>query len=193
MPKSSFYIVNALTIYRLLASLVLLYFVIRREMEPFRWLLAISFLTDALDGNLARRYHVTSARGARYDSIADDLTTVMALAGIFVFKPGFIQHERVLVILLTVFYLAQTLLALFRYGKISSFHTLLAKGATIFQGVFFLLLFFLPDWPLAFFRVAAFITLLDLLEEIILVLLISDWKANVKGLYWVIKSARHQA
>jgi phosphatidylglycerophosphate synthase len=151
-------------------------------------LLFVSLFTDAIDGFLARKFKVTSIMGSKFDSIADDLTILMAVIGVFVFKPGFISHEKLLVIILLGLYLLQTTLAIIRYGKISSFHTYLAKFAAIAQGLFLILLFFLTDWPLGLFRIAAALTILDLLEEIVLVLILTKWQTDVKGLFWVLKN-----
>ena len=132
---------------------------------------------------------MVSVAGARIDSIADDLTVLMAVLGVVVLKPEFIRQELNLIIVLLVLYLLQTIMALTRYGKISSFHTYLAKIAALFQGMFFVLLFFLPQWPMLLFYVASAMTILDLVEEIILVLLLPEWKTDVKGLYWIKKKA----
>src|SRR6476620_2468917 len=180
-------IVNSITLYRLFASFVLLYFIVMNDITVFKWLLLVSFFTDAIDGFLARKFHVTSIMGSKFDSIADDLTILMAVIGVFEFKPGFISHEKLLVITLLGLYLIQTILALIKYRKISSFHTYLVKFAAIAQGLFLIFLFFLPQWPLGLFRVAAVLTILDLLEEIILVSMIAKWQTDVKGIFWVIK------
>lgn len=189
MHRRSYYIINGITIYRLAASLLLLYLVLLKREDIFKWLLGLSFFTDAIDGFLARKYKVVSVVGARIDSIADDLTVLMAVIGVVVLKPEFIRQELNLIIVLLVLYLLQTIMALTRYGKISSFHTYLAKIAALFQGMFFVLLFFLPQWPMLLFYVASAMTILDLVEEIILVLLLPEWKTDVKGLYWIKKKA----
>lgn len=120
-------IVNSITLYRLFASLLLLYFIIINDLTVFKWMLLVSFFTDAIDGFLARKFKVTSIMGSKFDSIADDLTILMAVIGVFEFKPGFISHEKFLVVTLLGLYLIQTILALLRYGRMSSFHTYLAK------------------------------------------------------------------
>jgi cardiolipin synthase len=78
-------------------------------------------------------------------------------------------------------------LAFVRYGKISSFHTYMAKLAALMQGSFLILLFFLQEPVYVLFYIAFFVTVIDLIEEIILVLLLPVWQTNVKGLYWVLK------
>lgn len=186
MKKPVFYIVNGITLYRLLAAPVLLYFVLTGRIDIFKWLLAVSFFTDAIDGYLARRFGVTSVRGSKLDSIADDLTVVVAIVGLILLRPQFIREQYAVIIPLLLLYGLQTTLALVRYGKISSFHTYLAKGAAVLQGVFLVLAFFAePNLPL--FYAVALLTAVDLLEEAVLVVLLPRWQVNVKGLYWVWK------
>ena len=187
MQKRSYYWVNAITIYRLVAAPILLIFVYINQIEYFKWLLAVSFFTDAIDGFLARRYKVNSTFGARLDSIADDFTILVSLVGIWVFKPEVLKEHMMIVIILLVLLVVQNVLSFIRYSKLSSFHTYGAKLAAIFQGVFILLVFFLPQVPVIFFYLAAGITALDLVEEIVLVLVLKEWKTDVKGLYWVVK------
>jgi CDP-diacylglycerol--glycerol-3-phosphate 3-phosphatidyltransferase len=187
MHKKSYYTINAITLYRLAVTPVLVYLALDHQPGPFKWLLAVSFFTDAIDGYLARRYKVTSILGSRLDSIADELTIFSAITGMLVFKPAFIRHELIPIGILAVLYILQTGLALIRYGRMTSFHTYMAKIAAIMQGIFLLLLFFLAEPSYAIFYIAVIITLLDLAEEIILVFILPRWQANVKGLYWIMK------
>jgi phosphatidylglycerophosphate synthase len=188
MHKRSYYIINAITMYRLVAAPLLAFLALEHRAGPFKWLLAVSFFTDAIDGYLSRRYKVTSMLGSRLDSMADDFTIVAAMIGLLVFKPGFLRQELILFGVLLGLYILQTGLALIRYGKITSFHTYVAKTAAIMQGIFLLLMFFLSVPPYTIFYIAVIITMLDLTEEIILVLILPRWQADVKGLYWVIKN-----
>lgn len=193
MSKRAHYIVNGITLYRIVTAPVLLFLLWRHELDWFKWLLAASFFTDAIDGFIARRYKVTSIAGARLDSIGDDLTVLVAIIGMVVLKKEFVMQEIVIVSILGGLFVIQTVLALVRYGKQSSFHTLLAKTAAILQGLFLLLLFFLPQPSYLLFYLMAAVTALDLLEEIILVLLLPRWQANVKGLYWVLRKKEHHS
>lgn len=188
MHKPAYYIINGITLYRAIAAPLLILLIIGDRPVLFRWLLAISFFTDAIDGYLARRYKVASIMGSKLDSIADDLTIAAAIVGIIVFRAEFIKHEFILISLLLTLYITQTMLALIRYGRISSFHTYAAKTAAVLQGIFIIFLFFLPLPVYYLFHIAAAVTCLELIEEIILVLLLPRWMANIKGLYWVIKN-----
>ena len=188
MNKRAYYIVNTITWYRVIAAPVMMLLLCRHQHGLFGWMLLISFLTDAADGYLARKFNVISKFGSTLDSIGDDLTIAVAIIGIIVFKPGFITDEIVLIVILLFLYLLQIVLALIRYGKISGFHTYAAKIAAVLQGAFLLLFFFLPKPVYILFYFTAIFTIIDLAEEIILVLILPRWTADVKGLYWVLKS-----
>jgi len=190
MIKSSYYIVNGITLYRLLAAPFLVYLIINHRLDLFKWMLALSFFTDAIDGFLARKYKVTSIAGARLDSIGDDLTVLVAMIGIILTKPEFIRQEIYLFLILLVLFLFQVTLAFVRYGKMTNFHTYTAKIAAILQGIFLLLFYFFdpPVYPL--FYIAIGVTAIELVEGIILVLILPVWEVNVKGLYWVLKRKR---
>ena len=187
MQKNSYYIINGITLYRLLAAPFLLFLIVTNQPDLFKWLLAISFFTDAIDGFLARRYKVVSVMGAKLDSIGDDLTVIVGIIGLFVFKRDFINQEFIWLLLLLVLFLIQVISAFVHYGTVTSFHTYLAKLAAISQGVFLILAFFIPEPIRILFYIAIAITALDLLEEIMLTFLLPEWKANVKGIYWVLK------
>lgn len=187
MNNRIYYIVNGITAYRLITAPLLLLLIFNKVPDLFKWLLAVSFLTDAVDGFLARKYHVTSIVGSMLDSIADDLTVFVALVGMIVFKPEFIRQEILLLLLLLLLFIIQTGLAIRKYGKITSFHTYAAKVATILQAIFMVLFFLLPDPIYILFYSTILITGMELVEEIIIMFWLPQWEANVKGLYWIIK------
>lgn len=185
--KPSYYSVNAITLYRLLAAPVLLLLLFHEQLLLFKWLLAVSFLTDAVDGYLARRYKVTSMFGSILDSVSDDLTIAVAIVGIALVNPGFLKKELIWVIIQSALFITQISFALFRYGRISSFHTYLAKFVTVFQGIFLVLFYWLPEPVYPLFYFVSVLTVADLLEEIILVAIAPKWETDIKGLYWFIK------
>lgn len=190
--KSNYYIVNAITFYRLVAAPVLLIMLVTNQLAIFKWLLAVSFFTDAIDGYLARKYKVTSVLGSLLDSISDDLTIAVAIVGIVLVNPEFMRKELALILIQVALFITQVGLALLRYHKISSFHTWLAKLATVFQGIFLVLFFWLPAPVYGLFYLVSGLTILDLLEEIALVMILPEWKTNIKGLYWEIKQRSAQ-
>lgn len=188
--NKAWYVINGITLYRIIAAPFLLVLLFSGQYDVFKWLLGVSFFTDLIDGFLARKFKVASVLGTKLDSIGDDLTVLVAMIALFVMKGSFIRQEKFIFIILLVLFLVQTSYAFIRYRKMTSFHTYLAKGAAILQGVFLLLVFFTNKPDIIIFYAAAFITMLELIEEIILVSLLPDWQTNVRGIYWVLKKKK---
>ena len=186
--KQAWYIINGITLYRTIAAPFLLVLLFTKQYDIFKWLLAVSFFTDLVDGYLARKFKVTSILGTKLDSIGDDLTVLVGLIALFVLKLEFIKQHVIIFIILLVLFIVQTTYAFIRYREMTNFHTYLAKTAALLQGVFLILVFFTDDPILILFYAATFVTMLELTEEIILVNLLPQWKANVKGVYWVLKN-----
>ncbi len=191
--KKAWYVINGITLYRVVAAPFLLVLLFTGRYELFKWLLGLSFFTDLIDGFLARKFKVTSVAGTRLDSLGDDLTILVAMTGLFVMKPEFIKQEKVAFIILLALFLVQTIYAFIRYGKMTSFHTWLAKAAAIFQGVFLLLVLFTGEPNMILFYTAVLVTMLELIEEIILVYLLPVWETDVKGIIQLFKKKKQEA
>ena len=190
--KKAWYVINGITLYRIVAAPFLLVLLFSGQYDIFKWLLGVSFFTDMIDGFLARKYKVASIMGTKLDSIGDDLTVLVGIIALFVMKGSFIRQEKIIFIILLVLFLIQTSYAFIRYRKMTNFHTYLAKAAALLQGVFLLVTFFTDEPNIILFYAAAFITTLELIEEIILVRLLPEWETNIKGIYWVFKKKKHR-
>ncbi|HEY9048536.1 MAG TPA: CDP-alcohol phosphatidyltransferase family protein [Ohtaekwangia sp.] len=188
--RISYYVINGITMYRLVSAPFLLLLAIKGESDWFKWLIAFSFLTDAIDGPLSRKFEVTSVFGARLDSVADDATVLVSTLGLWIMHREFIYSHWIVIAGLFALFGIQTIAALIAYRKVTSFHTYLAKTAAVVQAIFFLLMFFAWPFSTAAFYIACAVTGIQLVEEIILVIILPEWKANVKGLYWVWRPQR---
>ena len=179
--------INIITLYRTLAFPFLLLLIFTDRFDIFKWMLIVSFLTDAVDGFLARGYKVNSVLGAKMDSIGDDLTILAAVIGLIVAKSEFLLENWLpFAIPLSLFFIQLTM-AIIRYGKISSFHTYMAKTSAVLQGFFLCSMFLFPEPAFWLFYTTSIFTTIGLIEEIIIVMVMAEWKTNVHGLYWVLK------
>lgn len=180
-----------LSVYRILAAPVLIVFIFLDERLIFAILLFISFLSDAVDGYLARKMNIVTQRGAQLDSIGDAITFCVGLGGILRFEYSFILEYIVIIGLAFGLYLFQLFMAYWRYGMPSSFHTYLAKLSAILQATFMLYLLFFGV-HLWLFYLATFFSIIETIEEIILIVIFPTWKANVKGLFWVLTAKNNK-
>ena len=185
MKRTSFYIVNAVTLYRTLAAPLLLYLLISNKLDTFAKFLVLSFFTDLIDGFLARKFKVTSIWGTRMDSIGDDLTVLMAVIGMIMYRFEFVMEHKMAFIILFCLFLIQISYSLIKYQKFTSFHTYLAKAGALLQGLFLIHIFIMPTPDLFLFYSAVIITGLDLIEEIAMVYILPGWITNVKGIFWL--------
>ena len=190
MPNFKEYnIADWFSFYRIFAFPFLLLLILLDQREAFAWLLGFSYATDAIDGFLARKLNISSARGSQLDSYGDQLTLTAALIGLLVFETAFIKANYVLIIIAFIPYILQMIIAFRKYGKATAFHTYLAKLSAVLQGVFILwLLFFGPVYWL--FYTMIIVGVLETIEEITLIFMYDKWVAGVKGIYWALRDKR---
>ncbi len=175
--------------YRIFASPFLLLLIALDYKSIFTWFLFVSYSTDAIDGFLARKLKISSARGSQLDSFGDQITLIVGLIGLYVFETDFIKTNLVLIVFVFVPYIIQMIIAFFKYEKATAFHTYLAKLSAILQSVFILFsLFFYPEYILFYIMIS--IGILETLEEIILIFMYDNWTPDVKGIYWALRDKR---
>lgn len=184
-----FNIADWFSFYRIIVSPLLLLFLLLENRDLFKWFLLVSFCTDMIDGFLARKLQITSSRGSQLDSVGDQITFIIGLAGLVVFELDFISANYVIILIVFGLYLLQMLIAYLKYGKATAFHTYMAKLSALTQGIFILwALFFEPVYWL--FYTVVILGFLETIEEITLIFLYKKWTSDVKGIYWTLKDKR---
>lgn len=180
---------NAISIARLASAPVLLVAILLRRIEIFTWLLFACLLSDIFDGLIARVFCLTSKLGAALDSTADVATMLLAMAGVLVFQHAFVSSHLHEILLVIALYCAEIVASLVRYGRLSSFHTLLSRVAAYAGGLFVMALFFwgYKGW---FFHFAVSVFVLSLIEGFVLIGLLPAWQCDVGGLHRVLVARR---
>ena len=185
----NFNVADWFSFYRILAAPFLLALIWLDQRFIFTWLLLVSYSTDAIDGYLARKLKITSPRGSQLDSFGDQITLIVGLIGLFYFETDFIKTNHILILIAFVPYILQMIIAYFKYGKATAFHTYLAKLSAIMQSVFILWsLFFSPNYTLFYIMIG--IGLLETFEEITLIFMYDNWASDVKGIFWAYRDKR---
>jgi phosphatidylglycerophosphate synthase len=183
---------NALSGVRIAAAPVLVALACTGQEVAFTWVLIPALLTDIADGLVARLLGLESRIGAVLDSVADSLLLFVCVYGVWVFHPQ-VVHDHTLVVGLAVgLWALENALALLRYGRLSSFHTYLSKVVANLLGFFigWLFLFGFEPWML---YVAAGASIVASVEEILLLGALRRWRADVRGLWWVLRERRLSA
>ncbi len=179
---------NAISLARLVAAPVLLAAALRAQQDLFTWLLLACLLSDIADGLIARGFALASELGARLDSAADMAVFYVAVFGVFVFQGDFVFTHWVPILAVIGLYVVEVVAALARYGRISSFHTVLTRLSAYAQGGFVLSLFLWGYSPMLFWA-AIGLSVLAYTEELAIVWLLPQWRADVRGLYWLCRSS----
>ena len=177
---------NAVSLARLCAAPVLIASVVAHHEQIFIWLLLSCLVSDVLDGLIARIFHLRSKLGASLDSIADLATMFSAALGVVVFQRQFVREHHVGLLAVMALYVVELLASLWRYGKASSFHTLLDRVAASTAAVFVMWLFLLgyKDW---LFRMTVTVYLIALVEEMVLICVLPEWLNDVGGMHRVLR------
>jgi len=146
--------------------------------------LCFAFLLDAIDGPIARHYHMTSVQGARLDSIADFTIYITLLISLFMLWPEIVEQEKVFIILAILAIITPAITGIIKFGITTSYHTWLVKiSSVLFAPSIILLILGGPSWP---FRIAVIIGILASLEEIIITLILEKPRSDVKHIFAVI-------
>ncbi len=185
----NFNIADWFSFYRIAAAPFLLGLVWYDERLIFTWFLLVSYSTDAIDGYLARKLKIESPRGSQLDSFGDQITLVVGLIGLFYFENDFMRRNLLLILIVFIPYIIQMIIAYYKYGKATAFHTYLAKLSAVIQSVFIIFsLFFSPEYVLFYIMIG--ISLLETFEEITLIYMYDNWASDVKGIYWAYRDKR---
>lgn len=177
---------NTITLYRLIVFPLILYFILSHNEFLFSTFITISLITDILDGLIARAFKIQTAIGAKLDSWADTGTYVLAFIAMYVFKWGDIKQHLFPFILFAVVMIISYAVVFIKFKGLIGLHTYLFKITGYLQGAFIVILF-LWDFYTWLYYIAIFCGVAACLEEIIIMLMISQPVSNVKGLYWLIK------
>lgn len=149
-------------------------------------IMLIGMATDYLDGKAARYFKVSSKMGSRLDSIGD---AVLLLAGFFsvvLFYPEFIQAHIWETWILMILYLLQPVVSFIKFRRETAFHTYSAKLSALTASLFIIACFFYEPNELLFY-IAWVVGMIEQIDELALLFIISELKEDIKGVYWFLK------
>jgi len=184
-----FNVPNLLSFYRLLSFPFILWMVFAGEEKLFAIFLCISLVTDILDGLIARIFRLQTQFGAKLDSLADAGMYVLAFLGIYFFKLEKMEGYVWMLWAFLALLIGGNIFSLLKFGKFPSLHLYSTKIGGYVQGIFFFVLF-AWDYSEGLFFAAMFMGFFSLTEELIVLILLSELRPDVKGLMWVLKEKK---
>lgn len=176
---------NALSAFRLLVAPVLIVLAWLDHERIFVVLLLTAFVTDALDGFIARRLNQVSDLGARLDSWGDQAIYVTIVISAFLLWYEQLMAQALFTMPVIVCLILVPIVSLTRFRSLTSYHTWLTKVAAVAiaaGGTVYL------AWDLAWpFQVACVLAVMSALEQIVISLLLREKRSNVKSLWHVLR------
>jgi len=139
---------NLLTGFRFIAAPVLLWLAWNGYGIAFMGLLAVAFLTDLLDGMVARLTGQATQFGATLDSWADVITYLTIALCCWWLWPEMVRRELFYVGLIIASCLLPALAGILKFGRFTSYHTWGVKIAAASMGLTLYILFLYGStWP----------------------------------------------
>lgn len=179
---------NLLSALRLALAPLLLLLAFTGQREAFLWVLGAAFLTDAVDGSIARLTGQVTRFGAVLDSWADVTLYATVAVAMPLLWPELLRRESLAIAAVVVSVALPALVGLMRFGHFTSYHTWLVKLAVGTTAVgLFLMLLDLSPWP---FRAGAALALLAGLEEVAISLVLREERSDVRGILAVLRERR---
>ena len=172
---------NLLSGFRLIAAPFLLYLAWVGRPNLFLVLLAVSLLSDSIDGFIARKLNEASELGTKLDSWGDLATYLTVPLCAWWLWPEILKREAFFVLLTISAYIFPLIIGFMKFRRLPSYHTWSAKVAAVVMSVtVFILFIFDIARP---FHFAAILQALVACEEITITFLLFEWRGNVPSLW----------
>ena len=187
MKRSLWTVPNLLSFFRLACAPLLVLSGLAEGPILFFVLLSLMLISDALDGFLARRWHQTTALGAKLDSYGDYATYIAVALGAWLQWPERIAREADMILLAVALFILPALFSIAKFRQFASYHTLLTKlSAFVMSLGIFALLLFNVIWP---FEIAVAVLALEAIENIAITLSIDAPRSDIAS-YWSLRKQR---
>ena len=174
---------NILSLLRLALVPVLVGLASAQRGDIFLMVLAVSLLSDVLDGYLARKLGLVSELGAKLDSWGDILTYAAMILGLHLIWPDIFDKQAEFLFAAMMSFILPTLLAFRKFGAYPSYHTWGAKLAAVLMAPAYYVLI-LADAD-SFFRVVILFHLLVAAEEMAITFILNRPRSNVGSVFYL--------
>jgi len=174
---------NILSLLRLALVPVLVGLASAQRGDIFLVVLAVSLLSDVLDGYLARKLGLVSELGAKLDSWGDILTYAAMILGLHLIWPDIFDKQAEFLFAAMMSFILPTLLAFRKFGAYPSYHTWGAKLAAVLMAPAYYVLI-LADAD-SFFRVVILFHLLVAAEEMAITFILNRPRSNVGSVFYL--------
>ena len=172
---------NLLSLLRIALAPLMLISALDGERWIFLALLSASWISDWLDGLIARRLNMVSTLGARLDSLGDFVVYVTLPVGLYLLWPEVIQQELIYIVVGFSAYIAAHLFALIKFRQLAGYHMWSAKFTAVVMAVALLLML---GWDLRVpFHLAVLCLLLSCLESMLISVKLKRFRPDIPSFF----------
>ncbi len=172
---------NVISATRVALMPLLVLLALQHNVAAFLSVLALSLLSDGIDGYLARRLGQVTELGTRLDSLADLSTYAAMLLGLKLLWPQVFEREADYLVMAFSAWLVPLLVCLARFRRFPSYHTHSAKLAAIMLAPAYFMAVMFDHSQL--FRAVLLFYLWVTLEQVVITSILPKWQDNVPG-FW---------
>ena len=181
---------NLLTLGRLVVVLALWGFALTGHSVVVGIGLAVAFVTDVLDGYLARRLGQTSALGSKLDSLVDGLVAPSAIVWILLLHPEVITQHLLLAAIWFGTTYASLAIGLVRHRRFANLHLQSSRIACVVQYAFLVDVFVSSSYSPVLLYAAAAVGIYSSAETLVLQLALDDPTEGERSLLRALRSRR---
>ncbi len=172
---------NVISLLRIASVPVLLILAWYQFPITFLILFAIALATDALDGYFARKLNQITELGTKLDTWGDTAMYFTAPICGYWLWPDLVNKDLITILIFWIAFIIPIIVAVSKFGRMPSYHTILAKINTILLS-FAVLIWFIFQFPWLF-RFAVFLEILVMIEYIAITIYLKEWRGNIPS-YW---------
>jgi len=147
--------------------------------------LAISAITDILDGYLSRLFGQQSKFGSKFDSYADTIITISAIIWLTLLEPALFDDYLIPMLVVVTLFMAHIIVGLMKFNRFANLHLYSSKASAILQYVFLVSTFILDGYIEWLFFLTIGVAIISFIETLILQITLSKVDEHMKSVIHV--------
>ena len=176
---------NILSVSRIVSAPIMLIVSLYGLSNVFLVIFLVAFISDGLDGFIARRFNCESEVGGRLDTWGDFAVFSLLPFCAIILWPEKVLQEMAYILGAVVSIIIPIAYGIVKFKEFISFHTILSKISLFMLGVSTLVMFVF-DWHLLF-KIAVFIQIVSGFELVLIVHNVKIYKSNIKSIFNLIE------
>lgn len=175
---------HLLSAFRLVVAPLAAWMAFEGHRDAFFLLIIASLFTDLVDGPIARWLDQESHFGAKLDTVADGVTLLAGIVGLFLLEVDTLRPELPWLALFLASYGAAALTGLVKFGVLPAYHLYLSKLAAVGAALFFIA-FYLTGYSRVFFLAVIGLGGLANVESLLLTLRLRRFRTDIPSIFAV--------